>query len=397
MALARSYELTERIADFTKALSIKQQTLGEHRRADRCEAPDGALLQEISTSLIQEGEVDALYERILDGAISLMAADMGSMQVLDPKRNELRLLAWRGFHPESAAFWDRINFESAHSSCGAAFTLGKRVIVPDSEACDFMAESADLDHYRLSNIRAVQSTPLVSRSGQLLGMISTHWREPHHPSESALQLFDVLARQAADLVERAQREQQLRLLASEAEHRARNVLATVQATVHLTQADTVIGFREALNGRIQALAYVHQLFVESRWAGADIHRLVSEELAGYSRGTEGQAQIFGPECLMEPGAAQAVAMILHELATNAAKYGALSVPDGRVQVEWSSAGGEPVVLRWIETGGPPVTRPKHRGFGSRVIEDLVRRQLKGELRVDWRPEGVSCEITLPHA
>src|SRR5262245_775517 len=93
-----------------------------------------------------------------------------------------------------------------HTSCGAALRSGQRIIVPDAEDCDFMAGSADLDHYHLSGIRAVQSTPLVSRSGELLGMISTHWREPHHPSEGSLRLLDMLARQGADLLERNRNE-----------------------------------------------------------------------------------------------------------------------------------------------------------------------------------------------
>src|SRR5262249_32022089 len=151
-----------------------------------------------STLLIQEGNLDLLYSRILDAAVVLMASDMASMQLLDPERNRLRLLAWKGFHPQSASFWEWVYLDSA-STCGLALSAGSRVVVPDIEPCDFMAGRADLDEYRRSNIRAVQSTPLVSRSGELLGMISTHWHEPHQPTERALRRLDVLARQAADL------------------------------------------------------------------------------------------------------------------------------------------------------------------------------------------------------
>jgi PAS domain S-box-containing protein len=173
------------------------------------EANRSLRLQEISTLLIQEGNLDALYERVVGAAIGVMSSNMGSMQTFHPEHNELRLLAWRGFHPESAAFWERVHLDSA-CTCGVALSAGCRVIVPDIEACDFMAGTGDLDAYRRSNIRAVQSTPLVSRSGRLLGMISTHWREPHQPSERALRSLDVLARQAADLIERTQVEATLR-------------------------------------------------------------------------------------------------------------------------------------------------------------------------------------------
>ncbi|MGA8410398.1 MAG: GAF domain-containing protein, partial [Xanthobacteraceae bacterium] len=148
--------------------------------------PDSALqLQKISTSLIQEGNIDALYEAVLDAAIGLMSADMGSMQVFLPGRKELRLLASRGFHPDSAAYWEYVRVDSA-SSCGLAMSSGARSVVPDIEACDVMAGTTDLEASRRSGIRAVQSTPLISRSGELIGMISTHWREPHQPGERAL-------------------------------------------------------------------------------------------------------------------------------------------------------------------------------------------------------------------
>src|SRR5215472_16761903 len=130
-----------------------------------------------------------------------MSSDMASVQLFVPECKQLQLLAWKGFHPQSATFWQTVHFNSA-CTCGIAFSTGGRVVVPDVETCDFMAGTADLDEYRRSNIRAVQSTPLASRSGSLLGMISTHWRKPHRPVERELQSLDVLARHAADLIER---------------------------------------------------------------------------------------------------------------------------------------------------------------------------------------------------
>jgi PAS domain S-box-containing protein len=200
---------------------------------------------------------------------------------------------------------------------------------------------------------------------------------------------------ARDITERKRSEAQITILAREAEHRANNVLATVQATVHLTQADTPEGLKQAIEGRIQALANVHRLFVKSRWQGAELHGLVKEELAAYSQGRETRVQIDGPNVLLEPDAAQAIAVALHELATNAAKYGALSVPDGHIRVEWSHEQNGRLALRWTETGGPPVEPPRRRGFGSRVMENMVRGQLKGELRLDWSAQGLACEIVLP--
>ena len=200
---------------------------------------------------------------------------------------------------------------------------------------------------------------------------------------------------ARDISERKQNEAKIEALAGEAEHRAKNVLATVQATVRLSHSDTPAGLKQAIEGRIQALANVHRLFVESRWTGAELHSLVKEELGVYCQDRDGRARLDGPNLLLQPDMAQAIAVVLHELATNAAKYGALSVPDGHVQVDWSRAVDGRLTLCWTETGGPPVEPPAHRGFGTRVMENMIRGQLKGEMRFDWRAEGLACEIALP--
>ena len=200
---------------------------------------------------------------------------------------------------------------------------------------------------------------------------------------------------ARDITERKRSEAQIALLAREAEHRAKNVLATVQATVHLTQSDTREGLKQAIEGRIQALANVHTLFVQSRWAGAELHDLVTQELSPYCQDGDARVRIDGPNLLLEPHTAQTMAVTLHELATNAAKYGALSVAKGRVQIGWSRAADGRVVLRWTEMDGPPVKPPTRLGFGTRVMEAMIRGQLRGGMRFDWRAEGLSCEIVLP--
>jgi PAS domain S-box-containing protein len=200
---------------------------------------------------------------------------------------------------------------------------------------------------------------------------------------------------ARDITARKKTEEQIALLAREAEHRTKNVLATVQATVQLTQADTPEALKQAIAGRIQALANVHRLFIQSRWMGADLRSVVSQELSPYFEEGDARARIDGASLLLEPNSAQTIAVTLHELATNAAKYGALSVPTGKVEVEWSRAADGRIVLRWIETGGPPVKPLTRRGFGMRVMESMIREQLNGEVRFDWRAEGLACEMVIP--
>jgi PAS domain S-box-containing protein len=186
-----------------------EEALRESEARLAAELADAQQLQKISSQLIEQDDVGALYEQILDAALAVMRAEMGSLQMLVPEKNELYLLAWRGFDPQSARFWEWVRVDSA-STCGAALKSGGRVVAADVETCAFMAGTQDLEFYRLSGIRAVQTTPLVSRGGRVVGMISTHWREAHEPAERELRLLDVLARQAADLIERKRAEEALR-------------------------------------------------------------------------------------------------------------------------------------------------------------------------------------------
>jgi two-component sensor histidine kinase len=199
---------------------------------------------------------------------------------------------------------------------------------------------------------------------------------------------------ARDITERTRASAQIRLLAREAQHRTRNILATVQATIHLTQAEDAADFKTAIEGRIRALSNVNNLFVETRWQGAELPTLVAQELEPYRRGDGTRIGIDGPKLMLEPNVAQTMAIVLHELATNAAKYGPLSLDGGgRVVVTWSSSEDGRLVLSWTESGGPPVREPTRKGFGTRVMARMVE-QLKGQMSFDWRPEGVTCTVAV---
>jgi GAF domain-containing protein len=151
------------------------------------------------------------YEKIVDDAVAVMRSDYASVQMLFPERGtggELRLLAFRGFNPEAAKFWEWVRADSK-STCGIALRETRRVVAPDIAVCDFMADSEDQQVYLHTGIHACQTTPLIARGGNVVGMISTHWRTPHQPSEQDFGLFDILARQAADLIERCRQEEAL--------------------------------------------------------------------------------------------------------------------------------------------------------------------------------------------
>jgi PAS domain S-box-containing protein len=198
---------------------------------------------------------------------------------------------------------------------------------------------------------------------------------------------------ARDITERKRSEAQIVNLAREAEHRTKNILATVLATVRLSYADTSDDLKNLIEGRIDALAKVHALFVESRWTGAELYTLVTQELSPYRDGREERVRINGPTIMLEPNTAQAIAISLHELATNAGKYGSLSAADGDVEVTWSPMADGRLGLRWTEAGGPTVATPTHRGFGTRVMENIIE-QLGGQVLFDWHDQGLRCEIAL---
>jgi GAF domain-containing protein len=151
------------------------------------------------------------YETIVDDAVAVMRSDYASVQMLFPERGtggELRLMAFRGFNPEAAKFWEWVRADSK-STCGIALRETRRVVASDIAVCDFMADSEDQQVYLQTGIRACQTTPLIARAGNVVGMISTHWRTPHQPSEEDFDSFDILARQAADLIERCRQEEAL--------------------------------------------------------------------------------------------------------------------------------------------------------------------------------------------
>jgi PAS domain S-box-containing protein len=199
---------------------------------------------------------------------------------------------------------------------------------------------------------------------------------------------------ARDISERKQKEEHIVLLSREVDHRSKNLLSLVQATVRLAHGDTPDALKKAIVGRIQALANVHSLLGKAHWIGVDLHTLVTGELRPYSADRKSRVELDGPVLQLKSRSAQAVAVALHELATNAVKYGALSATAGRVKVEWSLVAGGVMVIIWTETGGPPVKPPSGQGFGTLVIQEIVKGELNGNAHFDWRAEGLVCTLTL---
>ncbi|HEY8567280.1 MAG TPA: PAS domain S-box protein [Beijerinckiaceae bacterium] len=200
-----------------------------------------------------------------------------------------------------------------------------------------------------------------------------------------------------DITERKRAEEHLRLLINELNHRVKNTLATVQSIAsHTLRSDRPIAeARDAFEARLLALAKAHDVLTRENWDGASLRDIVAEAVAPYRDNRSGRFRIEGPPVRVEPRQALALAMALHELATNAAKYGALSREGGQVAIRWSLVAEPPsgVRLEWREEGGPPVAPPTRRGFGSRLIERSLAADLGGEATLDYAPTGLVCTVS----
>ncbi|HKA75574.1 MAG TPA: PAS domain S-box protein [Pseudolabrys sp.] len=210
-----------------------------------------------------------------------------------------------------------------------------------------------------------------------------------------------VVRVVQDITERKAAEQRQKLLMDELNHRVKNTLATVQSLASQTArgVHTPAAFRERFEGRLIALSKAHDQLTIHHWESADLRELLSGSLAPYAGGGFERIVLRGEDVILRPRAVLTLAMAVHELTTNAAKYGALSVPGGRIEINWQperAKNGHPVLrISWIEQGGPSVAEPAQRGFGSKLIEGSVAAELGGTARLGFEPQGLHCEIVIP--
>jgi two-component sensor histidine kinase len=202
-----------------------------------------------------------------------------------------------------------------------------------------------------------------------------------------------------DISERKQAELRQKLLVDELNHRVKNTLAAVQSIALQTRRTTESagGFHHAFTSRLMALARAHDLVTLQAWQGAALADVAWQTLAPFIAGNESRISIGGPPIKLSPNAAVTMSMGLHELATNAAKYGALSAPSGRIALNWdvNASPKEPTVeIRWIESGGPPVKIPSRRGFGSRLLQQGLVLELDGAVDLDYAESGLKCTARL---
>ena len=346
-----------------------------YRKTRQLEALNAELEERVAA---RTAELEAQTERLRASeerrSIALSAGDMGSWEV-DPKSGRVE--------------WDDGPYR--------IFGVDPATFQPSVERIEAMIHPDDREKYSLGAIlgqgghRFQVEFRVVRPSGEVrwcygAGIIS------RDTQGRPLRMNGV----TVDITDRKRAEERQVLLAREVDHRAKNTLAVVLSVLRLTRAPTTAEFVTAVEGRVHALAATHNLLSSTRWEGADLRKIVEEEMAPYHAEHRERVLTDGPAVVLLPATAQAVALALHELATNAAKYGALSTENGTLHVRWK-IGDDALVLDWVETGGPATAEPARLGFGLTIVRSSIEAQFRGGVNYDWRPQGLSCRLSIPAA
>jgi two-component system CheB/CheR fusion protein len=365
------------------------------------------VLQTISGQLVREQSPKRHFELIVDAAAQLMQSDAASLQEYDRRREKLKLVASRGFHADAATHWEWLSPRET-MSCGQALQDGRRIVFEDIRKLDLSPE--DRDAYASCGVRAVQSTPLVSHSGRVVGVLSTHWSHTHQAGDRAYRAFDVLARWAADLLVRTQIERDLhdtesrqKVLVAELQHRTRNIIAVVQSIAErsVAGASSLTEFSAGFNSRLNALARVQGLLSRSDSQPITIGALVRMELEAVAfSGATDRIRVSGPYVRLRNAIVQTLALALHELTTNALKHGALSKKNGTLDISWElrENAGRCLVLKWLEQGlhlAPEQRNYSNPGQGLELIEQALPYSLGAQTCFRLEETGAVCTIVLP--
>ena len=347
-------------------------------------------LNQLSSLLVGErnGFEDCLAE-ITKAAVAISEADKGNLQLFDDTSGSLTIVAQQGFKEDFLKFFDSVRKNDA--ACGAAMGTAKQIIVDDVLTDEIFVGQPAQKVLVDAGVRAVVSTPLMSSKERPLGVLSTHFARPRHPTERQLRLTNILARQAADYLERKQAERTHQTILLELQHRSNNLLAVIQSIAQrsLGGYHSLAEAKEAFEARLHALARANRALVRSNWGGVDLDQLVRTELEAFSK----RATIAGPSIVLPPQIAQNFTLVLHELATNSAKHGALSSIAGKITVSWTIERGRSgfvLKFKWEESEGPPVAAPVRHGFGTQLLKAVF-----SETRLEYPVEGLRCEIDVP--
>lgn len=384
------------------------------KRAEEAALRQARVLQVLNaTGAALAGELDfeTIVQLVTDAGVNTTAAEFGAFfyNVPSADGDSYTLYALSGV--ERAAF-DKFPMPRATKIFGPTFRGEGVVRSADITADPRYGQNAPYKGMPEGHlpVRSYLAVSVLSRTGETIGGLIFGHSQPGMFSDEAEEVVAGIAGQASVAVDNArlyqaahleierrrQGEARQMLLINELNHRVKNTLATVQSIVAQTSRSgrSSQEVREAIEGRLLTLSAAHNLLTQHSWEGADLRLVAERALEAFIVPGEPQISRSGPEVTLEPQQALAISMALHELATNAVKYGALSVPKGRVRVSWGVQNGR-LALTWEETKGPVVAPPSNRGFGSRLLERGLASELGGQVELAFRPEGVCCRIDAP--
>ena len=309
--------------------------------------------------------------------------------------------------PDYNAAIDGIPVGHGVGSCGTAAFSGEPVMVADIDTDPLWADFRELASGH--GLRACWSMPIKAADGRILGTFANYYREPREPTERDIEVIGMVTRTTAIAIERYNHElarergeRQRALLFRELNHRVKNVFALTNSLLMMSarSVSTAEELSNVVRGRLSALSKAHELaqpdlsLIDISAADLSLHRLITDILAPYSEGPNGNRVTLkgGEDIFISPDHLTAIALILHELATNAAKYGALGTLEGNVTVSCSRT--DAVEILWSERGGPLVAEPSKMGFGSSLVKRSVEG-LRGEMTNYWKPEGLDVTMRIP--
>jgi PAS domain S-box-containing protein len=407
VTLARDDVVEQRFVDFIyqplvgsdgdlTGIFVQGHDVTEHKRSEALRTAHNHVLE----LAIQERPLEQIFEALIRTVEEWSSTGvLGSILVLDDDGKHLR----HGAAPSLPAAYndaiDGVEIGPEVGSCGTAAFTKKSVFVSDIASDPLWTDFRDLASEH--GLRACWSVPILSGNDEVLGTFAMYHREPREPTDQDLELVQVITRTAALIINRRRAEEQrkrserhLHLLVGELNHRVKNTLAIVQSITHqsfhsaVPASDAISRFE----GRLQALAATHNLLTRKNWETTSIEEVAVTALAPFC--SRDRCHISGPDVRVSPQTAVSFSLALHELATNASKYGALSNETGKLWVCWTAGNGT-LELSWREEGGPPVTPPSRRGFGTRMIERTLAAEFGGEVHLDFLPEGVLCTVVAP--
>ena len=334
-------------------------------------------------------------EEVKSAATELLGRHLGASRVgyaeIDEAQGMVVVRSDWTRDPETQSLGGQSGFIKSFGEDALAFLrTGETLVIPDLRALP-LGRSEAMAAWETLGVRALITVPLV-REGTLRALLYVHEPTARHWKRSEAAMARDVAERTWAAVERAQAEQRQRLLINELNHRVKNTLATVQAISFQTLRGEIplAEARARFEARLQALARAHNLLTGQSWEGASLSRLLADATE-HLAGEQGRLEYSGEDIWVAPRAALALTLAFHELGTNAAKYGALSRESGTVSVSWTTEG--PMLrIEWKERGGPAVTEPPTRGFGSRLIERGLGSDLGGKASLAFEPDGVRCTI-----